>query len=74
MEMFPVEQTYYYILDNWQSQTLDGKRVMCNQLEHLTVLEKDAYKATMLEGEIRELDESIRRDIDQEIAWGYGRH
>jgi len=74
MAMTPVEQTYNYILSHWQQQTMDGKREMCGQLEHLNVRELNAFAAAVLEYEIRKLDENIRLDIDQEISWGYGRH
>jgi hypothetical protein len=68
--MTPVQQTYDYILENWQAQTLDGKRAMSNQLDRLTVLEKNALIAAMLENGIRRLDDAIRLDIDQEISYG----
>ena len=74
MATSPAMQTYQYIQDHWRSQTLDGKRAMCHQLEQLTVHEQNAFVTAILQNRIRELDESIRLDIDQEIVWGYGRH
>ena len=74
MATSPVQKTYEYILGHWQGQTIEGKKKMCNQLEHLTVLEKNAFARTVLEAKIRNLDGSIRLDIDQEIVWSYGRH
>lgn len=71
MVMMPVEQTYNYILEHWQSQTLDSKKSMCNHLEHLSFNGLNVFAAAVLQHEIRLLIENIRLHIDQEITWSY---
>jgi hypothetical protein len=72
--MTPTEQTYDYIRTHWQKETVDGRKLMLRQLEGLTVHEKNLFLTRVLEGEIRELAETIRIDIDREIRLRHQRH
>jgi hypothetical protein len=72
--MTPTEQTYDYIRTHWRKEPVDGRKLMLRQLEGLTVHEKNLFLTRVLEGEIRELAETIRIDMDQEPSLRRQRH